>query len=345
MKDTRSINRNFFSAFSVISGIYALLLAIYLILRFVVGDRFWWLAFLNNFAPYYFLPLVIFVPLALIERRWSSLARLLPFVLIALLLYGPYWLPKNVAAAAEDQPLKVLTFNVLPANPRLDDVIDWIREMDADIVLLQELAPHVKTRLRDELADLYPYSDDLPDNQLTLSRYELLTNETVELVGWWAQRSTFAINGRTIAIYNIHLIVPTNEVPHFYTPIDNGFVHLVLQYDETRRNAQIHALLERLKTESLPYIVAGDFNTSDNAIIYGEMSAALHDSFRESGIGMGASWTDETGEEGLPNFLPPLIRIDYVWHSDEIKAISANVGPRLGSDHLPLIVSLQQKQG
>lgn len=343
MNENQSVNRSFSGAFSFVSGIYALLLAVYLILRFAVGDRLWWLAFLNNFAPYYFLPLVLFVPVALIGRRWPSLARLLPFVVIALLLYGPYWLPKNTAAAAEDQPLKVLTFNVLPANPRPDDVINWIRETNADVVLLQELGPGIKPQFRDELADLYPYSDDLPDNQLTLSRYEMLTNETVELVGWWAQRSTFAINGKTVAIYNIHLAVPVRDTPYLNVPIDNGFVNLFLTYDETRRNAQIRALLDRLKTEPLPYIVAGDFNTSDNAIIYGETAAALHDSFREAGIGLGASWPAETGEEGLPNFLPALIRIDYVWHSDEIKALAANVGPRLGSDHLPLVVSLQQK--
>ncbi len=334
-------NRQIFSrGFSLITTIYTLMLAVYLILRIVVGDRWWWLAFFNNFAPYYFVPLLIFLPLALIARSRFNIARLLPFAVIFLLWYGPYWLPKSTVVASESESLKIVTFNVLPMNPRIDDVVDWIRQTDADIVLLQELAPESKTQLRAELADLYPYSDDLPDNQLTLSRYEVLTNERIELNLWWVQHSTLNINGQEIAIYNVHLPLPTLTEPRFNVPLDNGLAQLALAYDETWRNAQIRALLERLQAEPLPYIVSGDFNTSDNAVIYSEIAAAMHDSFREAGIGLGASWPADTGEEGLPDFVPALIRIDYVWHSDEIKALSATVGPRLGSDHLPLIVSL-----
>lgn len=333
--------RHLFSrVFSLVSVIYVLVLALYLILRLVVGDRWWWLAFLNNFAPYYFLTLLIFFPMAVILRNRTNIVRLLPFVLIGLLWYGSYWLPKNTAVASGSESLKIVTFNVLPINPRLDDVVAWIREMNADVVLLQELAPHIKTRLREELADLYLYSDDLSDNQLTLSRHELLASESVELNVWWVQYLTLNINGQETAIYNVHLPMPTLTEPRFDRPVDNGLLQLALMYDETWRNAQIRVLLERIKNEPLPHIVAGDFNTSDNAIIYGEIAAVMRDSFREAGIGLGASWPAETGEEGLPSFLPALIRIDYVWHSEEFYTVSASTGPRLGSDHLPLIVSL-----
>jgi len=332
--------RIFSRGFSLAIAIYLLALAVYLMLRIVVGDRLWWLAFFNNFTPYYFAPLLILLPLALMARSRANIARLLPFAVIFLLWYGPYWLPKNIAAASENESLKIVTFNVLPINPRLDDVVEWIRETDADVVLLQELSPEGKDYLRRELGAFYPYMDDLPDNQLSLSRYEMLTNEIIELVGWWVQRSTFNINGQEVVVYNVHLPLPSLTEPRFNVPIDNGLAQLALAYDETWRNTQIRALLERLQAEPLPYIVAGDFNTSDNAMIYGEIAAVMRDSFREAGIGLGASWPGNTGEEGLPDFLPALIRIDYVWHSAEFYAESAQIGPRLGSDHLPLVVTL-----
>jgi endonuclease/exonuclease/phosphatase (EEP) superfamily protein YafD len=38
----------------------------------------------------------------------------------------------------------------------------------------------------------------------------------------------------------------------------------------------------------------------------------------------------------------PLVRLDYVWHSEGLQALSAELGPRLGSDHLPLIVTFDK---
>jgi endonuclease/exonuclease/phosphatase (EEP) superfamily protein YafD len=337
-------DRHIFSrGFSLVTTIYVLALAVYLILRIVVRDGWWWLAFFNNFAPYYFAPLLILLPLALIARSRFSIARLLPFVVIFLLWYGPYWLPKSTVVAFESESLKIVTFNVQPFNRRLDEVISWLREMNADIVLLQETPPDALPLLRDSLRDTYPYNDNLYGNQLTLSRHEIISAEIIDVAYRRVRRITFEIDGQSLAVYNIHLPVAVRTTPHFYTPIDNGFLHLFLKYDETRRNAQIRALLEHLQAESLPYIVAGDFNTSDNAVIYSEIADTMYDSFREVGIGLGASWPAETGEEGLPDFLPALVRIDYVWHSEEFYAVSAAAGPRLGSDHLPLIVSLGTK--
>ena len=60
----------------------------------------------------------------------------------------------------------------------------------------------------------------------------------------------------------------------------------------------------------------------------------MHDSFREAAIGLGATWPANAAP------WPPLLRLDYVWHSDGLRAVSAETGPHLGSDHLPLVVTL-----
>jgi endonuclease/exonuclease/phosphatase (EEP) superfamily protein YafD len=36
----------------------------------------------------------------------------------------------------------------------------------------------------------------------------------------------------------------------------------------------------------------------------------------------------------------PLVRIDYVFHSADLRAISARVGPSTGSEHLPVVADL-----
>ena len=81
---------------------------------------------------------------------------------------------------------------------------------------------------------------------------------------------------------------------------------------------------------------------SDQTSIYGELASRMGDSFRQAGTGLGGSWPVSAMEEftSLPDFVPPLFRIDYIWHSEQFRAISAQQGPELGSDHLPLLATL-----
>jgi endonuclease/exonuclease/phosphatase (EEP) superfamily protein YafD len=34
--------------------------------------------------------------------------------------------------------------------------------------------------------------------------------------------------------------------------------------------------------------------------------------------------------------VPPLVRIDYIWHSDGLEAVNAWRGEFIGSDHMPM---------
>jgi endonuclease/exonuclease/phosphatase (EEP) superfamily protein YafD len=120
---------------------------------------------------------------------------------------------------------------------------------------------------------------------------------------------------------------------------ENYYGQVLFGYDTEMRNRQIARLLEILEAETYPFIVAGDFNTSDQAVIYGELAGYMRDSFREAGWGLGGSWP-VSQSRGLPAFIPPLVRIDYIWHSDHFRAVEALQGPPRGSDHLPLLVTL-----
>jgi len=75
-------------------------------------------------------------------------------------------------------------------------------------------------------------------------------------------------------------------------------------------------------------MLAGDFNTTPWAPGYRELLAAdLRDGERAL-----ASW---------PAFLPfPVIPIDHVLVSKELRVLSKRRGPPLGSDHYPIVVEL-----
>lgn len=341
--------------FAAAAGVYTLALAAYLLLRLVVADRWWWLALLHNFAPYYFAPLLVLLPAALLLRDRASAARLTLLLAVGALWFGPLWLPDNAGSARavpDADRLNVVSFNILYNNARLADVAAWLRAADADIVVLQEVVPASAAYLLAALGDQYPYDDRAlrATPQLTLARLPIAAAEEINLGQWWVRRLEVEVGaeGQRVAVYNVHLPMPVRPARRLSTirlpeaVARSAALDLALRYDETERNARARALLAALAQEPLPFIAAGDFNTSDNAILYGELRAALNDSFREAGWGPGVTWPAERGDDNLPT-LPPLIRIDYVWHSPGFRALDAHTGPRLGSDHLPLRVSLSRR--
>jgi vancomycin resistance protein VanJ len=327
--------------FVLVTGSYALLLALHLLLRFVAKDATWYLAFVNQFTPFYFLPLIVLLPLALAFKTRRVALQLLVLLVIGAATYGPRFIPRATAATNGDT-LRVITFNIWALNGRLGDVEQWLREQDADVLLLQEVTAQIYQFADTSLQDLYPYQS-LPSarGNVTLSKHPILSEELFQVGSSpnSQHRLTLDIDGQTVAVYNIHLDVPTQDRPHRRLPEIHPVVSLAVRFNPIERDRQIRDLVNILAGESNPYIVAGDFNTSDQSAIYEELAAAMGDSFAEAGFGMGTSWRTDV-DPSTPFFLPPLVRIDYIWHSDDFQAVSAQQGPVLGSDHLPLVATL-----
>jgi vancomycin resistance protein VanJ len=93
-----------------VTGSYALGLALFLVLRILFGDRFWWLSLLNSFALLGFLPLFILLPLALLSKARPIFILNVALALIGVLWFGPYYLPK-AHAAPSGLALRIVTFN------------------------------------------------------------------------------------------------------------------------------------------------------------------------------------------------------------------------------------------
>jgi endonuclease/exonuclease/phosphatase (EEP) superfamily protein YafD len=326
-------------------AVYIVMMVGYLILRVAFGDGTWWLSFLNASAHLLFLPLLVLFPLALIFDKPNAL-RLFPLLFIAVVLYAPYFFPKE-ADIVEHSPLHILTFNVWGDNPQLEVFEQWVKESHADIVFLQEIPEQYSREGFSRLLDLYPYQqvqslDMRVWGNAVLSRHPFLETEDFDLEGDGTpshQRETLDWDGQVIAVYNIHLVMPIGEQAHLSLPIENPFLNLALKYDDTLRNEEIRRLLERLEKETYPFLVAGDFNTSDQSVIYSRLAVQMKDTYREIGSGFGGSWPLPIAGE-FPSFIPPLFRVDYLWHSSQFRALDAHQGPPLGSDHLGLVATL-----
>jgi endonuclease/exonuclease/phosphatase (EEP) superfamily protein YafD len=117
-------------------------------------------------------------------------------------------------------------------------------------------------------------------------------------------------------------------------------------YDFSKPSEEIQELITRIKQESLPVIVAGDFNLTDQSQDYHKLAQLLQDSFKKSGWGFGFTWPTNWA---INNWIKsskwklslPLFRIDYLWHSNHWQTQSSRVIPSKISAHLPVISKLQ----
>jgi endonuclease/exonuclease/phosphatase (EEP) superfamily protein YafD len=103
--------------------------------------------------------------------------------------------------------------------------------------------------------------------------------------------------------------------------------------------SEVDLLAERARA-SAPSLLVGDFNKTPYSLLHRRLRRrGLRDAFREVGRGCGFTFPVFGRYKRIP--LPPLVRIDYVWHTSDLRAILCRTGPDGGSDHLPLVAELE----
>jgi endonuclease/exonuclease/phosphatase (EEP) superfamily protein YafD len=102
------------------------------------------------------------------------------------------------------------------------------------------------------------------------------------------------------------------------------------------RNEELGALVAFARAQPGPLIVAGDLNLTPWSEHFRAALAASGLQDAALGFGLHRSWPAQ--------FAPAGIRIDHCLLSPHWRSISADTGPWLGSDHLPVIADLQLRQ-
>lgn len=317
--------------------LYAMALVAVMLVRYGLGDRTTWSFAANSLLLYAFLPLPIIGLIVIVRRSREGLAILGLSILLFVWHWGALFTPKSQKADTHEKPVRVMTYNALGYNPDTAGTNRVLREMDADIVALQELAPEHAEAIEKAFSATYPHRIMDARRGVTgsgiLSRYPLRKIDAKPLDGLpWIGTPIVAeldIGDHHVTFVNFH----TYAGP-MYT------IH---------REEQARALAEFARAHPGPLIFAGDMNATDQNAAYTIVTRTMHDAWREGGFGFGHTFPGEPTPDiggSRPVFLgipvPKwLVRIDYIFHSDVMVTLDARLGPNdAGSDHRAVVATL-----
>lgn len=232
-------------------------------------------------------------------------------------LFAPAYWPARGASAGASR-FRLLALNVHAESDAFSAVRGYLRDADADIVLLIEFNRKWAKNLRD-LEQRYPYRQVVtPGSSVGLFSRVPLRNVRVEHVCRDRDNTLIAelvLGERRCTLVAVH-------------PVSPHTAELL-----TLRNRQLEALAELVRGIGGPCVLVGDLNVTPWSPFFRDFveRSGLHDSRR--GFGIHSTWPDP-----LPAFLR--IPIDHCLHSPDMRVVRRRVGPPVGSDHRPIVLEL-----
>lgn len=318
------------------AGVYGVVITLWVGLK-LLGSTWPPVEMISNLLPLLLLPSLLIVPLSVWRRRWFMWLVSLPALLVFLLSYGGFFLPRSVPVKSAAQSLPLLTYNVHAESVHIQPMLDVIRAADAEVVALQEVSPALAEAVAAQLIDRYPYQALHPNfvnpiwGQGVLSRYPIVEDEYWK-ISLGHQRVKIDWKGTPLVLYNVHPVHPFR--------LHEGWL-----FDMQPHRAEVDELLRRVALDTGEVIIAGDFNMTDQADDYQRLARRFADAYREVGWGLGFTFPDFSHAHTLPFEVPlattlgrPLARIDFIFYSDKLQPVAARVWPTSGgSDHRPVL--------
>jgi hypothetical protein len=243
--------------------------------------------------------------------------------------------------------LKAVTFNFGESNRA--QFMSFLAAEKPDLILLQDA--------RGRGADLVTkipgmYASDLGQFAF-LSKFPIQKAEVVESAKDGkdpvAARYEVQIQGRLIAIYNVRLPTPREQLARFI----GGRRILGDLVGHRRRQAAygdyrewLHARLQLaqalarvLAEEKQPMIVSGDFNTPDHGYVYHQFARVMTDCFAHVGRGWGLTFPGST--HNPISFFGPWLRLDYFFTGHGWRVVECRPEPGFKSQHKAVFARFQ----
>ena len=286
----------------------------------LLGRYYYFAELVCNFRVQILIMLIPFIFVAVGTRRWI----LSGFLLIAIgwSMIGTIWvfLP-GVQPDAGPTKLKIMSYNVLAPNTNHSEVAEQILDSEPDFVSILEYSLNWHQAL-DCLDEIYPYQVTVPRwhgfGIAIFSKYPISQTKVIQLTKQSTDNplivTNVAFGDQTIRIAALHVLSPTNR------------------YRLDLRNQQFVEVANAVSNQEIPTMVMGDFNCTPWSPFLTDF--ARDTGYRDSrrGFGYQGTWPADQWITRIP--------IDHAFVSADIHVHSRLVGPRSGSDHLPIILEV-----
>ncbi|MDF7806566.1 endonuclease/exonuclease/phosphatase family protein [Pontiellaceae bacterium B12219] len=279
------------------------------------GKFNWFFDLFSHFRVQYLQLCLIPFVIALWKRRNKLAIALVLLVCLNYTFVLPLYFGKP--GPATGKTIRAMLMNINAENSNTDQVLGAIKTAAPDILLLEEVTPKWAREL-EVLNATYPYRIAEPREDcfgmVLLSKVPLEHRQVVE-IGNSGVPSIIAeayFPGGTISIIGTHPLPPIGA-----------------DYS-AQRNAQLAALPEFIQQQKYPVLLIGDLNTTPWSPFFQtlEKESGLKNSMQ--GFGHQPSWPSGNAFMRIP--------LDHVLHDEEISIHNRMIGPKVGSDHLPVIV-------
>jgi len=317
-----------------------------LIYGYLQGDSSWWMALINSYRYWLFVPAIIFW----IEKLWNGIENLQALLLVLLTgawiyfyVFFPFYeaFDKSKTPQFVGQPLKIMTFNILYKNGNYPLIVNAVQKGDPDIISFQETTATQAQQLKDSLKEQFPYMSFKSIKEAvgvtTFSKIPLDSVQFFNLGVGQAQFMRVKTESRAIYLVNVH----TESI----NPLDvfGEGDNIIRAYKQ--REKMIKSVIDGLSASNIPLsdtVFVGDFNSTEGNDLYKLMkSAGFSDTYRSVNPILFNSFTFPHNMLGLfdkPGKFYPLLRLDYIYTGSRFKTLKSTVvGGETGSDHLPVV--------
>ena len=352
------------SAFWVIDSILIVMFAAGFVARWIDPRLFWLPQLMAILLPLTSILLSLIGGWLLLKRKWKQVG----IHLIVILLAGSRffsWESLPAPTAVDNETLRLSSYNLgqlesLTQPELAGKLSEILRLIRPDVLCLQEFLVRYRgdpLRIRN-LPSVAAMFDSLnyqvvasEDHSVSHSfkpifvekaKVSMISKERMTLSDEASPqlnvlRSVLRWEGKEFAVYNVHLHTFGERKPWLESalnPLNPSYWALFLgQYrdaflDRAWQADKIHALLEQ---ETLPFILAGDFNSTPHNWAFNRIAEGQKDVFEEAGLKRKMSFHSSF----------PLVRIDHVLVSKEWDVVGSDILPFAYSDHRPLLVVLR----